>query len=219
MYMEQQEVDSILKPLIHRIMPAYDRGELNKDSEDFWAARAAITFKHHGKIDRGIFSIYFFNLLTLKKGEAIFQDAGIPHAYLEGQNIEIMANSDNVLRAGLTTKHINVDELMKHVVFRETIPEIIQPEKGSDGWEIFPTPARDFDLRILRLGKNENMKMKSDSLEIYFVLQGDLLIREEGGKPFRRSKGEAFVSAFQAEFLCEALSPSQLIQAGPAMAK
>ena len=77
---------------------------LDKEDEDFWAARAAITFNRIKElnIDRGIFSIYLFNLVHLKKGEAIFQDAGVPHAYLEGQNVEIMASSDNVLRGGLT---------------------------------------------------------------------------------------------------------------------
>ena len=82
-----------------------------------------------GNIDRGIFSIYLFNLVHLKKGEGIFQDAGVPHAYLEGQNVEIMANSDNVLRGGLTTKHIDVKELLKHVKCEATYPGYLTGEK------------------------------------------------------------------------------------------
>ena len=62
-----------------------------------------MTYSQNGHIDRGIFSIYFFNLLHLQPGQAVYQDAGLPHAYLEGQNVEIMSNSDNVLRGGLTT--------------------------------------------------------------------------------------------------------------------
>jgi mannose-6-phosphate isomerase len=213
--MEQQEVDNTFKPLLRRILPLYEKKELKKDSEDFWAARATTVFKHHGSIDRGIFSIYFFNLLSLKKGQAIFQDAGIPHAYLEGKNIEVMANSDNVLRAGLTTKHINVDELMKHILFKPTIPEIIQPRKESEGWEIFPTPAPDFELRLLNLDKNQKIKMNSGSLEIYFILDGEIMVSEEGNKPFSRSKGEAFLSTADAIFNCLAISNTQLIQAGP----
>ncbi|MEJ0080063.1 MAG: hypothetical protein WDM78_03660 [Puia sp.] len=69
-------------------------GKLNKSKEDFWAARAAITYSHEGHIDRGIFSIYLFNLVHLEPGQAVYQDAGLPHAYLEGQNVEIMSNSD-----------------------------------------------------------------------------------------------------------------------------
>ena len=219
MYMEQSEVDRIMRPLLDRIQPAYFQGKLSKHTEDFWAARAATIFKDQGRIDRGIFSIYFFNLLSLNKGEAIFQDAGIPHAYLEGQNIEIMANSDNVLRAGLTSKHINVNELMKHILFEPTIPEIIHPEKRPDGWNVFPTPAADFELRLLSLERNESIKVNSDSLEIYFVLEGDLRVLEHGNLVLQRKKGEAFVSIYKSQFICEALSPSLLVQAGPGVGK
>ncbi len=74
--MPQQEVNKTLQPLIDHITPLYKEGKLDRSREDFWAARAAQTFSQQGHIDRGIFSIYFFNLLHLKKGEAIFQDAG-----------------------------------------------------------------------------------------------------------------------------------------------
>ncbi|MCH5599362.1 mannose-6-phosphate isomerase, class I [Niabella ginsengisoli] len=101
MEMSQEEVNELLQPLLARIIPLYQNNKLSKSDEDFWAARAALTFSQPGVIDRGIFSVYFFNLVYLKKGEAIFQDAGVPHAYLEGQNVEIMASSDNVLRGDL----------------------------------------------------------------------------------------------------------------------
>ena len=55
--------------------------------------------------------------VNAKPGQAVFQGAGVPHAYLEGQNVELMANSDNVLRGGLTPKHIDVPELLKHTLF------------------------------------------------------------------------------------------------------
>jgi len=102
MELPQAEVNRILQPLLDRIIPAYREGKLSQNDEHFWAARAADTYNEPGRIDRGIFSIYLFNLLNLHPGEAIFQAAGLPHAYLEGQNVEIMANSDNVLRGGLT---------------------------------------------------------------------------------------------------------------------
>jgi mannose-6-phosphate isomerase len=108
MELPQEQVNEILQPLLDRIMPLYKDGKLDKNEADFWAARAALTFNKGHEIDRGIFSIYLFNVLHLKKVEGIFQGAGMPHAYLEGQNVEVMANSDNVLRAGLTDKHIDV---------------------------------------------------------------------------------------------------------------
>ena len=81
--MDQPLVNSILEPLLKRIIPIYDRSELKKDEEDFWAARAAKTFCKDGQYDRGIFSIYLFNLVHLKKGQGVFQPEGMPHAYLE----------------------------------------------------------------------------------------------------------------------------------------
>lgn len=144
MTMPQEKVDQVLAPLVQRIVPAYKNNELQKNSEDFWAARAALTFCKDGHYDRGIFSVYLFNLLHLKEGEAIFQDAGLPHAYLEGQNVEVMANSDNVLRAGLTEKHIDVPELMKHVKFEATDPKIIRSNGKPE--QAFTTPAKEFLL-------------------------------------------------------------------------
>ena len=83
MEMDQQAVNDHLHPLLDRILPLYAEEALKKDQEDFWAARAFTTFCEPGRIDRGIFSIYLFNLVNLHPGEAIFQDAGILHAYLE----------------------------------------------------------------------------------------------------------------------------------------
>src|SRR5205085_2878968 len=100
--------------------------------------------------DRGIFSIYFFNLVHLKKEEGIFQGSGMPHAYLEGQNVEIMANSDNVLRAGLTDKHIDVPELLKHVKFEATIPKILNPQSSH---KTFSSTAEEFELHEYALTK------------------------------------------------------------------
>src|SRR5690606_35353075 len=94
MEMPQSEVNERLQPLLDRIIPLYAKGSLKTSNPDFWAARAALTFEENGNIDRGMVTIYLFNLVRLKNGEAIFQDAGVPHAYLEGWNVEIMASSD-----------------------------------------------------------------------------------------------------------------------------
>ncbi|HWB91695.1 MAG TPA: mannose-6-phosphate isomerase, class I, partial [Puia sp.] len=161
MEMPQAEVNRVLQPLLDRILPLYKEGRLNKQEEDFWAARAAVTYDEPGKIDRGIFSIYFFNLLNLHPGEAIFQDAGLPHAYLEGQNVEIMANSDNVLRGGLTPKHVDVPELLKHVRFEATHPRIIMEEFGPGRIAVYHTPAPDFELSKMSLLQGESLTMRA----------------------------------------------------------
>jgi mannose-6-phosphate isomerase len=193
MEMDQQVVNQMLQPLLDKIMTAYQKNQLEKTDEHFWAARAALTYNQPDKIDRGIFSIYFFNLLKLNPGEAIFQEAGLPHAYLEGQNVEIMSNSDNVLRGGLTPKHIDVKELLKHIKFEETIPRIIYEKKLDDHVWSYPTTATDFELSKIELKKNEHASVISESAEIFFVMKGNVEIKEQAHR-LTLSKGEAFVS-------------------------
>jgi mannose-6-phosphate isomerase len=200
MELPQAEVDTILKPLLQRIVPLYMENELKKKEEHFWAARAALTYKDGGKTDRGIFSIYLFNLLNLQPGEGIFQDAGLPHAYLEGQNVEIMANSDNVLRGGLTPKHVDVPELMKHIRFEATRPRIISEGDDPGHIAVYHTPAPDFELSKLSLLRGESLTIRAHSAEIFMVLEGSLGVIEPGASPFGRKKGEAFVSFHQAKF-------------------
>jgi len=197
MVMEPLKVNAILQPLLDRILPAYENGRLSRREEDFWAARAALTFNEPGRIDRGIFSIYLFNLVNLLPGEAIFQDAGLPHAYLEGQNVEIMANSDNVLRGGLTPKHIDVPELLKHIKFGETLPQVLQGARDDDHEghiSVFRTPAPDFELSRIGLPGDEIITIGVRSVEIFLVLEGELLVEENPGNSFIRMKGEAFVA-------------------------
>jgi mannose-6-phosphate isomerase len=145
----------------------YQSGKLSKDNPDFWAARAL----EAGVGDRGVFSIYFFNLVHLSPGQAIFQDAGIPHAYLEGQNVELMSNSDNVLRGGLTTKHIDVTELLKHVIFEGIEPEILNGEKADEA-DDFNFPVPDFKITRYQSPKKHAFHNKSKTLEIVLVLEG-----------------------------------------------
>ncbi|RYY96856.1 MAG: mannose-6-phosphate isomerase, class I [Chitinophagaceae bacterium] len=149
MRLDQQAVDALLRPLAARISPLYAAGRLAKDSPDFWAARALETFPGTGSVDRGLFSIYFFNLLRLAPGEGIFQDAGLPHAYLEGQNVELMANSDNVLRAGLTDKHMDVPELLRLVRFEATEPNILRP--ATEPCADYVAPVAEFALEACHL--------------------------------------------------------------------
>src|SRR5579871_1793632 len=214
MEMDEEIVNETLQPLLDRIIPAYQKNELKKDDENFWAARAALTYNEPGRIDRGIFSIYLFNLLNAKSGEVIFQDAGLPHAYLEGQNVELMANSDNVLRGGLTPKHIDVNELLKHVHFKETIPQIIHGTETEKHIDVFETPAPDFELCEIRLPRNEIFEQRAYSVQIFIVLQGEVLVEEKEHSPLFIKSGEAFVAFDQALLQISAKQDSIIYRAG-----
>ncbi|WP_166382271.1 mannose-6-phosphate isomerase, class I [Polaribacter sp. 11A2H] len=168
----QEEVNTILRPLVKRILPKFVNNELEKSSPAYWAAKS-LNNTDSEDIDKGIFSIYFFNILNLSRGEAVFQDAGVPHAYLEGVNMELMANSDNVLRAGLTSKHIDVDELIKNTKFEETIPNILLGDENiANGEVVFKTKARDFELSKIELTETVSHASTSNSVEILMALKG-----------------------------------------------
>lgn len=213
MTMDQQEVEEHLQPLLDRIVPLYEKGFLDRSQEDFWAARAAKTFFDANKIDRGIFSIYLFNLVNLKPGEAIFQDAGIPHAYLEGQNMELMANSDNVLRGGLTNKYIDVPELMHHTKFEPVIPDILKGVAGTVTSEtVFPTPAADFELRRLLLKAGTAVSLTAATAEIFFVYEGAVQA-VDGSNAISLAKGEVLLATAGATFELQISQDAEVFRA------
>ncbi|MEU9708100.1 mannose-6-phosphate isomerase, class I [Streptomyces sp. NPDC047967] len=101
---------------------------------------------HHFPGDPGVLAAMLLNYVELQPGEALFLGAGVPHAYLDGLGVEIMANSDNVLRCGLTPKHIDVPELLRIVRFEATEPGVLRPEATPSGEERYDTPADEFAL-------------------------------------------------------------------------
>jgi mannose-6-phosphate isomerase len=174
MKMPQKEVNNMLGPLIDNLKNIYTETSPDRSDEDYWACQAARFFTKDGNIDRGIFSIYLMNLVELKKGEGIFQPPGLPHAYLQGQNVEIMANSDNVLRGGLTTKQIAVDELLKNIKFEPTVPQVIKPEIRETGEQLYKTPSSDFRLSKYELKAGEKRTLRTGSAEIFLLTGGSL---------------------------------------------
>ncbi|MCH1435124.1 MAG: mannose-6-phosphate isomerase, class I, partial [Acidimicrobiales bacterium] len=100
--------------------------------------------------DAGILTATLLNLVHLLPGEALFLGAGNLHAYLSGTGVEIMANSDNVLRGGLTSKHIDVPTLLDTVDARPLVVDVQRPESVG-GVAVFDTPVPEFSLKRLEL--------------------------------------------------------------------
>ncbi|MFH8991072.1 mannose-6-phosphate isomerase, class I [Streptomyces sp. NPDC017940] len=117
-----------------------------------YAPYAAIARDYPG--DPGVIAAMLLNHVRLQPGEALFLGAGVPHAYLDGLGVEIMANSDNVLRCGLTPKHVDVPELLRIVRFEATDPGVLRPvatpaaaAAGTPGGEeVYDTPTDEFRL-------------------------------------------------------------------------
>ena len=176
----QEKINEILTPLGKRLQELLEAEALHPDQADYWAALAfKNSMESANQIDRGIFSIYFFNLVKLQEGEAIFQDAGVPHAYLRGTNMELMANSDNVFRGGLTKKHIAVPELLANLVFDPIDPTIIQETSLSETESVFKSPAPDFELRKLKINKDKiGSYAGDDSPAILILMEGRATVEE-----------------------------------------
>jgi len=106
--------------------------------------------------DVGALGPLYLNLIQLTPGEAVYQEAGVLHAYLEGTGVEIMANSDNVLRGGMTGKHIDVRELLRVCRFEPTEPAVLTGERsvrasaGECDRVVYAPPFEEFELLQVR---------------------------------------------------------------------
>lgn len=98
--------------------------------------------------DPGIVVALLMNLVQLRRGEAVFAPAGVLHAYQDGLGVELMAASDNVLRGGLTPKHVDVPELLRIVDTTPAIPALVRP-RSTDGIDVFDVGVADFRLTRL----------------------------------------------------------------------
>ncbi|MGW6739120.1 mannose-6-phosphate isomerase, class I [Streptomyces sp. NPDC055013] len=145
--------DAALREVLTAILTA-DPDEMARTVADAAAACARLggdyapyaDLAHHYPGDPGVIAAMLLNHVRLQPGEALFLGAGIPHAYLSGLGVEIMANSDNVLRCGLTPKHVDVPELLRVVRFEAGDPGVLRPEASPDGEEVYETPIDEFRL-------------------------------------------------------------------------
>jgi mannose-6-phosphate isomerase len=176
MHLSTLESDQILKPLLADAIASVQKGKVDKSHPHWWANKYYHGVVPEHNIDKGIFSIYILNIVQVKKYQGVFQGAGLLHAYLEGQNIELMANSDNVLRGGLTTKHIDIDELIKHVKFEPTYPAVLMGDPINEIETIYPCPVADFGLSKIVLNMGESYTINTQSLEMLLVMEGQVAL-------------------------------------------
>lgn len=183
MRLPNEKSDAILKPLLTMAVEAIASGKVDKAHPHWWANKYYGGVVPASNIDKGILSIYILNIVNVPKYHGVFQGAGLLHAYLEGQNIELMANSDNVLRGGLTPKHIDMDELIQHVQFEPTIPHVLKGDVIGPFELQFPCPVPDFGLTKIALPKGETYTNQTGSLEMFLVMQGSAVLNGIELKP------------------------------------
>ncbi len=141
--------------------------------------------------DIGVFSPILFNLVCLKPGQAMFLPPGELHAYLYGAGVELMANSDNVLRGGLTPKHVDVPELLNILNFEERRIDIIAPRRPNDYESVYETPAEEFALSRIRITQTpKGYIFAPKSVEIILCVAGAATAEDiEGKRSVHMKKG------------------------------
>ncbi|NMD59904.1 UNVERIFIED_ORG: mannose-6-phosphate isomerase type 1 [Nocardia globerula] len=141
--------------------------------------------------DPGVLMSLLLNRVSLAPGEGLFLPAGNLHAYLSGSAVEIMANSDNVLRGGLTTKHIDVDELSRILDFTPIPVDVLDPEPSDRGSEyIYPAPVPEFVLRRWELDGNREAALSGVGPAVVLCTAGRVKIRA-GDQQMEISGGKA----------------------------
>jgi mannose-6-phosphate isomerase len=145
--------------------------------------------------DPSVIAPFYLNLISLAPGQAIYLPAGILHAYVYGFGVELMANSDNVLRGGLTPKYIDVDELLNILKFVPLSPEILPPREIRPSVFKYQTPCREFSLSMMT-GTGGKTAFPETGPFILLLTQGDLSINSGAGEELVLRKGEsAFIAA------------------------
>ncbi|GAL38185.1 mannose-6-phosphate isomerase [Vibrio maritimus] len=150
--------------------------------------------------DIGLFAPFILNVLTLEPGEAMYLDAETPHAYIQGTALEIMANSDNVLRAGLTNKYLDVEELVSCTKFIETSRDSILLNPLHDqGMLHYPVPVEDFRFSILM--NPTELHVDVEGAEILFALEAPIYLEHHNGERCRIEKGRSvFIPAYTQKY-------------------
>ena len=126
--------------------------------------------------DPGIVTSLLLNPITLEPGDAMFVPAGGVHAYLRGVGVEIMASSDNVLRAGLTPKHVDVPELLRNVDYVAAPPIRIAPETFHGATKVFYAPVDDFELSITEIADDRTHPLPGRGPRVLLCLSGEVTV-------------------------------------------
>jgi mannose-6-phosphate isomerase len=146
--------------------------------------------------DVGVLAPLFLRAVRLEPGEALFLPARELHAYLQGVGVELMASSDNVLRGGLTSKPLAVDELLRVLRFEHGQAERLHAHADAGGWETFRTPALEFELaRAVLRGGPPLASAAQRSIEILLCTDGEVEVTPAGAQPrVRLARGASCVA-------------------------
>jgi mannose-6-phosphate isomerase len=186
MTMEKENVSNAIQEAV-----TYARTLKGNDAVFDWIIKLNAVYPE----DIGVIFPAILNLVCLQPGEAMFLSSGELHAYLHGVGIELMANSDNVLRGGLTPKHVDLAELMNILTFQEHTIDILRSEACRPHERCYRTPAKEFALSVITLHQTDAYESSCErSAEIMLVTEGRVEILDEGnGKRSEMKSGMSVI--------------------------
>lgn len=163
------------------------------NGEPVWGWMIKLNEEYPGDI--GVLSPAFLNLVRLEPQQAMYLPAGELHAYLEGVGIELMANSDNVLRGGLTSKHIDVKELLAILSFSEAELNILRPKMVASGEAVYSTGTEEFVFSIIEVSEMAPFRSaRKHTVEMMICTEGEAMVTDLGdGEITRLTKGTSII--------------------------
>ncbi|HUW39521.1 MAG TPA: mannose-6-phosphate isomerase, class I [Rectinemataceae bacterium] len=192
--MEERARKLMLESARRRIEELLDRGEVPGGEEESyrWVPRIMDSFPG----DIGALTPLILNLVRLQPGEAVFVAPGELHAHLSGTCLEIMANSDNVIRGALTRKHVDLPELISVLSFNPERLAVLHSEPAGSGEERFPAPAPDFRLSRISLSEGRRHERSDSGPAILLCTEGAFRLECPGEETLELRRGESvFVEA------------------------
>jgi mannose-6-phosphate isomerase len=206
----------VLVPAVLDAAVAY----LRSGASEFTAeAKTALELGERYPSDAGVLAAMLLNRITLAPGEGIYLPAGNLHAYLHGVGFEVMANSDNVLRGGLTPKHVDVPELLRVLDFTPTDDLVIRPEVAADGFEVvYATPAPEFAVSVLSfdgelLGHEVDAPARHDGPQILLCTEGSAQVHAKSSVLTLERGSAAWVAADDGPIRLTSEQPTRLFRA------
>lgn len=210
------------QPHLDELVPAVIEGAINylraghKEFAD--EARTALELGERYPGDAGVLAALLLNRLTLRPGEGIYLPAGNLHAYLHGVGVEVMANSDNVLRGGLTPKHVDVPELLRVLDFTPTSDLVLRPETGRAAMEsVYRTPAPEFAVSVLELsgehiGHEVDAPAHRDGPQVLLCTEGSVTVHAKTSALTMTRGAAAWVAADDGPIRLLAQEPTKLFR-------
>ncbi|MHA6792909.1 mannose-6-phosphate isomerase, class I [Pseudonocardia bannensis] len=196
--------------VLDELVPALQRGSIRlagADGEFQAEARTVLELSERYPGDAGVLAALLLNRIVLQPGEALYLPAGNLHAYLSGAGIELMANSDNVLRGGLTPKHVDVPELLRVLDFAAGPPPVCTG-RTECGWVRYDTPADEFLLRRCEVATRLPGIRVPDGGPRIMVCTGGAVCLRAGGRAVGLRRGQSlFLAAADRGIVIESAVP------------